>query len=482
MPFPFTLPTTSSVLLTDCFESATHPSLPLVATTKRSVLKDALKKHKRLSAREQTAHLSTVQDAVLNYLPYLGALNAAAGFGDVGIERVDLGVKKPMEVEWRTTLSATLPGREPPRLKLVGLNHELAFTMSTLGYVHFLLARVQLRMLFEATVLSAEQRTAAVSTAMKHLLEAHSIYTHLASLPSVAAARDAPIDIQLSTISGLAALALAEATLIVVSKDDPYAAAVADDRNENNKDWMYKAPSIPKVRAHLFARISLAAAEHAGQAYGLLAKSGSAAGKVDEDLVKFASDLRKTARGKAARFLAVDAELSGKMGEGLAWLKGAKKELGLSVELDDGKRKGFKGLKQTWQEKREDRKVEKSGEWGMDAGRLEEARVVEMLEAKWDKENSTINVQLVPSYEPLLASMPSGREYHSPQPYTPPGLDAGTLAQMRAPPEPDEAAFRGEEPDSDAEEGFENRTSDPVGAFPGTGGEYVRSGTSTSYY
>ena len=482
MPFPFALPTTSSVLLSDCFESATHPSLPLAATTKRSVLKDALKKHKRLSPLEKVVHLPTVQDAVTSYIPYLLALNAASGFGDVGQERVDLGVKKPLEVEWRATLSATMPGREPPRPKLVGLHHEVAFTLSALACVHSLLARTQLRTLVDATVRSAEQRTTAISTAMKHLLEAHSIHNYLLSLPSVSAARDAPIHVQPSTISGLASLALAEATLIVVSKDDPYAAAVADDRNESYTDWMFKAPSIPKVRAHLFARISLAAAEHAGQAQGLLGRSGSSAGKIDDDLVKYATDLRRTARGKAARFLAIDAELSGKTGEGLAWLKGAKKELGLSLDIEDGKRKGFKGLKQSWQERREDRKVEKGSEWGMDAGKLEEARVVEMLEAKWDKENSTINVQLVPPYEPLLASMPSGREYHSPQPYMPPTLDPGTLAQMRAPPDPNEAAFRGEEEDSGGEEGYGGRSGDPVGAFPGTGGDYARSGTSNSYY
>ncbi|KAK3062267.1 hypothetical protein LTR53_019451, partial [Teratosphaeriaceae sp. CCFEE 6253] len=110
MPFPFVLPTTSSVLLSDFLESATHPSLPLAATTKRSVLKDALKKHKRLAPRERAAHSSTVHDAVTRYIPYLLALYAASGFGDVGAERIDLGVKKPLEVEWRTTLAATLPG------------------------------------------------------------------------------------------------------------------------------------------------------------------------------------------------------------------------------------------------------------------------------------------------------------------------------------------------------------------------------------
>lgn len=478
MPFPFILPTTSSVLLTDFLTSSTHPSLPLTAASRRSVVKDALKKYKRLSAQSRDGYLPTVQDALSNYIPYLLALNTASSFRDVGDERVDVEVLRPLEAEWRTTLSATLPGREAARPKLVGLHNEIAFTLSTLAYVQCLLARSQLRMLHGATLMSTEQKTAAIGAAMRHLLEAHRIHSYQLSLPPVSAAKDAPADTQASTISALASLALAEATLIMVFKDDPYAAAVADDRNEQNNEWMYKAPTISKVRAHLCARICLAAAEHAGQASALLAQSGS--GKIDEGLIKYVDNLRRTARGKAARFLAIDTELSNKTGEALAWLKGAKKELGLAVELEDGKRKGFKGLKQSWQERREDKKVEKGGEWGLDAGRYEEARVIEMLEAKWDRENSTVNVQTVPPFEPLLVSMPSGRECHSPQPYQPPVLDSGTLLQMRAPLDPNQKAFRGDEEDSGGEEVY--RRPEPVGAFPGTAMEYGRSTTSSSYY
>lgn len=391
MPFPFTLPTTSSISFSDFLTCDTHPSLPLEATTHRSVLRDALKKHKRLSPQSRASHLSTVLDAVTSYLPYLLALNIALSNRDVGDQYVKVELKRPLEVEWRTTLSNTIPGREPPRLKVTGIHQEVAFVLSVLAYTYSLLARVQLRTLYDASATSEEQRTGAISTAMKHLLSAQSVHSYLLSLPSVTAASNSPVDIQPSTISALVSLALAEATLIVVAKDDPYTAAVAEDRNESNKDWMYKAPSIPKVRAHLFARICLGAANHAGQAAGLLGRSSAGGMKVDEDLVKYVNDLRRTARGRAARFLAIDAELSSKTGQGLAWLRGARKELVLAVELDEGKRKGFRGLKQSWQERREDKKIEKGGEWGMDAGRLEEGRVVEMLEAKWDKENSTVS-------------------------------------------------------------------------------------------
>jgi hypothetical protein len=453
MPFPYALPTTGSANLSDFLTSGTHPSLPLLATTKRSLLKDALKKHKRTPPRDQPSHLAAVQDAINQYLPYLLALNTASGYRDVGNEQVDVEVIKPLQVEWRTTISATLPGREPPRSKVTGLHHELTFTLSTLTYTHSLFARSQLR-----------------------------IHTFLLSLPSTAAAaKDAPTDIQPSTITALAALAMAEATLIVVAKDDPYAAVVADDRNENNTDWMYKSPTIPKVRARLYAGIALAAAEHANQAHGLLARSTS--GKVDEDLVGYANDLKRTARAKAIRFLAVNAELSGSTGEALAWLNGAKRELGIASDRgDEGKRRGLRGLKQSWQERREDKRVEKGGEWGLDGGRLEECRVVEMLDAKWDRENSAVNFQLVPEFEPLLAQMPSGREYHTPEPWSPPALDAVTLMQMRVLPEPQDRAFKGDEDDSGDEGGYRVGTGEPVGAFPGTATDYGRSKTSNSYY
>ena len=167
--------------------------------------------------------------------------------------------------------------------------------------------------------------------------------------------------------------------------------------------------------------------------------------------------------------------------EALAWLKGAKKELGLSVELEYGKRKGFRGLKQSWQEKREDRKLEKGKEWGLDAGRFEEARVVEMLETKWDRENNTVNVQTVPPFEPLLASLPTGRDPHTLAPYQPPVLDGHTLTQLRAPPDPSDYAFRGDEDDSEGEDGY-NRAN-PPGSFPGASNDVDRSGAaSTSYY
>ncbi|KAI4749639.1 pH-response regulator protein palC [Aureobasidium sp. EXF-12298] len=439
MPYPFTLPTTSSTPLDTFISSPSHPSLPLTATTQRSILRDALKKHKRLPTSQQAAHLGVVQDAVNGYfLMYW--------------------------TEWRLTLSATLPGREPPRSPLPGIYNDVAFVLQTLAYIQVQQARSQIQILYSPDIPSPDRRTAAIGSAMKYLLEANSIHNYILNLHTQDPAY-APLDTVNSTQVALAALALAEATLITVLKDDPYTTAVIQARNKDDKDWMISAPSIPKVRAHLFARLCICASDHAQRAAASLAPG---IGALDSSLSNYVDDLRRTSRAKAARFLACDAEATGKTGEAIAYLRGARRELGLApLEQDASKRKGWKGIKQTFAEKREDRRVEKGADdWGLDAGKLEEARVLEWLEVKWVKLNDTINTQIIPPSEPLMAAMPSGREYHSPKAFTPPTLDASLLARLRAPIDPQQHAFRGNEDDS-GDEAMAREPAVVPGAFPG---------------
>lgn len=388
MPFPFALPTTSYLSLTDYFNSGTHPSLPLTATICRGVVRDALKKHKRLSPQSQASNLSNVLAALNEYIPYIFALDAGLTGAPINGEEVDVVLVKELEVQWRATLTATLPSREPPRIKLKSLEAELFFVLSTLAYTYSLLARSQLRTLFDAILPSPEQRAAAIASAMRYLLDANTIHTYLVHRSSQWSSPPAAVDISAPVLSALASLTMAEATLIAVLKDDPYPALVAEDRNENSKDWMFKNPDIPKVRAHLFARLCLAAAEHAAKAQGMLGR----ASRVDEGLVRYIDDLRRTARGKACRSFGIDAELGGETGKGIAWLRAARKEMGfLAADGDEGKKsRGFSKLKKEWAERREDRKVEKGGDWGSDGGKFEEGRIVDMLEKKWVKANDTV--------------------------------------------------------------------------------------------
>lgn len=388
MPFAFTLPTTSAVQFSAFASSTTHPSLPLAASTLRGVLRSVLKKHKRLPPSSKASNLSTVLTTLDNYLPHLLALEAALCGRPVNGEEIDLGLMKEIDVEWRTTLAATIPGREPPRVKGKGLDFEVSLVLHTLACVYTLQARAQLLALYGTITPTAEQRTAIITTATRQLLQANSIHNYITSRSAEIDASSRVLETLAQTHGGLAALALAEATLLAVLKDDPYPAVVAQDRNKNDKDWMFKPQEIPKVRAHLFARLCLAAAEHAGKADAML----SASGRIDESLIKYVNDLQRTSRAKACRFFGIDADLGGETGRGIAWLIGGKKQLGFAETKGEGSKttKGLAKFKKDWTERREDKKIEKGGEWGSDAGRLEELRVIEMLEQKWNKMNDTV--------------------------------------------------------------------------------------------
>ncbi|KAI9776573.1 MAG: hypothetical protein M1839_009477 [Geoglossum umbratile] len=480
MPFPFSLPTASTLSFAAYLRSSTHPSLPLAATTQRSVLRAVLKRHKRLPPSSQPADLSNVLAALSEYIPYLLALDAGLSGGTVAGEEIDVVLEKELELEWRATLTHCAPGREPARIKLRSLEYEIFFVLQTLAFTHTLLARSHLWTLYAPTTPTTEQRTTAVASATRYLLQASSIHTYLLNRSGQWITPSPTIDISPPTLSALSSLAHAEATLLAVLKDDPYPAVVTQSRNKNDKDWMIKNPDIPKVRAHLFARLCLAAAEHAAKASAMLhQQQPGVTGKPHNDLLTYVDDLRRCARGKACRFFAIDADLGGSTGQAIAWLRGGKSELGYSpINAAANEEKNARGLmmkiKRDWTEKREDRRIEKgSNEWGGDAGRLEEGRVIDMLEAKWVKMNDTINTQPIPPSGPLLATMPLGREIHnSPTAYTPPALDEDVLAKMRAPAgeDGDGPVFMGEEGDSSDDEASGGKVA--VGAFPGTGGYY----------
>jgi hypothetical protein len=391
MPFPFALPTTSSFSFSTYFNSESYPSLPLSASTYRGVLRDALKKHKRLSPPDQVPHLASVLLSLRNYIPYL--LEIDNGLGSKG--SVDIVLKSTPSLEWRPILlDNRIPGRESPRLKIQSLEYEIYFVLSSLAYTYTLLSRVSLHPLYSSATASPspEQRTTFISTATKHLLEAASIHDYLATRSDQIPTTAPCVDITKSTFRALSSLALAEATLLAVLKDDPYPAAVAQDRNKNDKEWMIKAPDIPKVRAHLFARLCLAVGEHAGNALSLLSASGSGEGKIDPDLLRYVEDLKRTGRGKACRFFAIDSELGGQTGTALAWLQAGMTELGLASKEEGKKGLSFGRFKKGWEEKREDKRVKKGSQWGADAGKMEEGRVLEMLEKKWAKMNDTASL------------------------------------------------------------------------------------------
>ncbi|KAK1467868.1 pH-response regulator protein palC [Colletotrichum cuscutae] len=477
MPFPFVLPTTSAFSFSSSFSSDTHPSLPLSSSTYRGVVRDALKKHKRLPPSSQSSHVSTVIGALNGYIPYIIAIDAGLNPTSQSGDWINLNTKVPPSIEWRPTLSENaVPGRERARVKVQSIDHEIAFTLSSLANSYTLVARAALHPLYVTTqaTLDNQQRTASIQTATKYLLDAASIYDYIASRAERTQIPPPCSDVSPSTLRAMSSLALAEATLLAVLKDDPYPAVVAQDRNKNDREWMFKAPEIPKVRAHLFARLCLAAAEHVAQASSLCQAAGRGSSGINEGLLRYLEDLRRTCRAKACRFFGIDSEISGQVGTAIAWLQAGLQELGVESK-HSAKGSGFSRFKKEWSEKREDRKVEKETTWGADGGKGEETRVIELLEGKWHKLNDTMNVQIVPPIGPLLAQMPSGREIHTLKPYQPPVLDRSILEAMRAPPERNDDY--GDALSSD-DEG--KGVSGPPGGYPESRPDYRSA--STSYY
>ncbi|KAI9783888.1 MAG: hypothetical protein M1816_001140 [Peltula sp. TS41687] len=461
MPFPFNLPTTSHLVFSNHLRSSTHPSLPAIASTQRTLLRDVLKKHKRLPPPSQATNLTTVLSALTDYLPYLSALDTSLSGNHVKVsdvtdgeeETIDLVLEREVEVEWRATLSsnpATIPSR---RATLRSLEYELFFVLATLAYTFTLLARNQLHQLYNNP--SQTERTTTIQQATKHLLQSASIHNHLSERSSTQWVLPSPVvDISTPVQMGLSSLALAESTLLAVLKDDPYASALSKDRDKNDNEWMIKAPEIPKVRAHLFARLCLAAAEHAGRATAMF-NTANNNNKITEDLQTYTTHLHRAARGKACRFLGIDADLAGQLGTAIAWLNAAKSELGV-VSSDTNK---VNDKIERWRTKRKletgDRNEAGSGR---DAGWSEEVRIVEMLEAKWNKVNDTIHAQLIPDWKSLLATLPSGREICAVPRFELPVLDAEVMRRLRGMAEVGGVGIENvdvEEDDSDVQEGVE---------------------------
>lgn len=478
MPFPFVPSTTSQVAFQSHLTSSTHPSLPSATTSHRAILRSALKSHKRLNASDQTINLTNLATASTNYLKYLNSLDLALSGKPVSSEDVDIALVNEIEVEWRPTLSSSpVPGREAERVKGKGLDFEIYFVHHTLAIIHNLLARQSLLGLYTSNTPTSDQRLAFVKSAIQHLTRAHALHAYLSNRSNFSP--DGPptfpasaVDVSQPVQTALQHLARAEINLLSVLKDDPYPAQVLQSRNQNDKEWMIKAPDKPKARAAILQRLCIGAAEKAAAAsVALRTESGR---RVSKELLEYCDSVRATARAKACRFAAVEMDTAGETGKAIAWIRAGLNELGMEIK-DTGEKSVFEKLKSGYAERKEDKRIAKGdGTWGADGGRAEESRILDFLEKKFTKENNTINVQIVPEWKPLLALMPSAMVFPVEEKWKPETLAEAELAAMRALPDED-GLEQGPESSDDEAEAKERR---PAGAFPGTDEDYGRK----SYY
>ncbi|KAA8893622.1 hypothetical protein FN846DRAFT_505130 [Sphaerosporella brunnea] len=418
MPYPYPLPTTSPVAFVPHYTSPVYPSLPLLCTQHRGTLRNLLKAFKRASPAQQSTQLPQLLQAIETYLPYLLFLQSSLHSGDV----LASDSPTPLTTSWRTTLTApSFPGAPPKRVEREGLDYEILFVLNTLAYVHTLLARSQLHDALAPSV-QTEKKQSLLNTAIQHLLTSSAIFTFAVSLPRPPAASEWPPDLSPAVLSALASLSLADATLLAVTKQDPYPTylLVSSGQGSDSTSLLYAPPAPPTgVKALLLARICIAASSHAEAGTGLLASSSSRRKRDDEEVVpdlgRYLDSLQKVARAKCCRFLSIDAEASGRVGEGIGWATLARSILS---PTNTGK------LKREFLERRENKALERGdASWGLDAGKLEEGRTLERLEEKWRKSNDAVFFQPVDGANTLAARIPSGREVHTVKNWEPLTLD-----------------------------------------------------------
>lgn len=190
---------------------------------------------------------------------------------------------------------------------------------------------------------------------------------------------------------------------------------------------------------------------------------------MSEDLLKYLESLQKVGRAKSCRFLGIDAEASSRCGEGISWLLLAKSILTGSAATASGSSSStsIDKLRRELSERKEAKHIAAADpNWGMDAGRAEEIKVLEALEGKWRKLNDSIMFQTLPDVGELMKRIPSGREFHSLKAWEAPMLGAEEMRALKA----EEAGgleYYAEEADSEEEE----ERSEEV-AYAGKGGYY----------
>ncbi|KAI9806694.1 MAG: hypothetical protein M1825_006151 [Sarcosagium campestre] len=467
MIYAFILPTTSHLPIAQHYSSTSHPSLPFAASTRRSVVRDVLKRHKRLPPSSQPAHLPVVLSVLTDYLPYILALSPSilssptSTSGPISI--TTLTSAPPLILEWRPTLTGPPPALSHPlRLKFrdasTALAYELRFILSTIACVHSLLALSSL----SSTTASAASSSpfpdaSAYQRATKHLLTAASLHTYLASLPPpssppppAAASSPSkapsesqttlPTDISPTLHTALRHLSHACATLLTVAKDDPYPIPLTTLQTATSHLIPTPAPIPSAIRAHLLARLCLASSTHASNAHALLSSlQRPQSAPPPASLPLYARSLATAARARACRFLAIDCERTGEVGKALGWLGGARFYLNDHGSCSGG-RPSIAGLGRT-KDKLMGR-IKSGGGADVTAGTADpndrshspaavEAMVVESLREKWTRANDAIFVQTIPPPESLLGSLPEGREVCSVPKWEVPCLSAETLRELQ---------------------------------------------------
>jgi len=461
MPFPFTLPTTSMVSFSQHYTSPAYPSLPLSCTTHRGILRDSLKGHKRLSPSAQGANIKHIINVTTEYISYLQFLQEALKSGDAS----PIPTIPEIETEWRPTLSSSTRFgiTQSERRKGKGLEYEVFWAYSTLAYAHTIQARALLmEFLSPTTSFPDSAASPLLPQATNHILTSGQIFQYLLTLtPPIATAGDEknsiPVNICEPMLSSLSSISLASATLLAVLRTDPYPTYLAitgiPGSKKNNdiyaKEYLYSPPLPPTgVKAMLYSRLCIAASEHAVRAQGVISDL-IRAGAINEEYVRYLEDLKRVAKARGCRFLGVDAEAQGRLGEGLGWIKLGKEFLGGTTPTtssnDDKEKKTLASriekLRLSKFPPQLSSSQSSSSSTQNSAGVLppnldpctvhSELQTIEGLDAKWSKTNDKLVFEKVPATNSLVSKIPGGREIHDIKAYSPVKLGIESINTLR---------------------------------------------------
>ena len=411
----------------------------------------------------QGANIKHIINVTTEYISYLQFLQEALKSGDA----LPIPTTPEIETEWRPTLSSNsrFGITHSERRKGRGLEYEVFWAYSTLACAHTIQARALLMEFFSLTTSSQDSAVSPLlPQATNHVLTSAQIFQYLLTLtPPIATAGDEknsiPVNICEPMLSSLASISLASATLLAVLRTDPYPTYLAitgipgskKSSDIHSKEYLYSPPPPPTgVKAMLYSRLCIAASEHAVRAQGVISDLIRARA-INEEYVRYLEDLKRVAKARGCRFLGVDAEAQGRLGEGLGWIKLGKEFLGGTTPTssnDDGEVREKKTIASRMEKLRFSKpsspstsSPSSSSSTQNPAGGLSpnldpctvysELQTIEGLDAKWSKTNDKLVFEKIPATNSLVSKIPGGREIHNIKAYSPVKLGNESINTIR---------------------------------------------------
>lgn len=353
--YPFILPTTGAVSLSQVVQSIEYGQLILNADEKRAHVRDVLKRAKR----EDNPDLLGVINSIEDYLPYL--LTILDGLDTRQLELVG----EVPTFSWRLPMKAATQSKhirvvEPPRVEIASFEYEKGMTILT-----YALAIIS----YGEKTLKQNQTSEKWKIITNRLMKAESVLRYLADQSiGLQPACASVIDLHPSTLSGLITMISGSLHLTII----------------------YKSQAQESASSSLLTRVSLFAAEKFGTATQLFSSlnSGSKFNGTN-GLTHWLRAARSFSIAYADKYMADSSQQKGQVGMSIAYLQNAEDALGA---VEDSSKSYLQPM----------------------VGKLK--GYIEDSKKRFVAENDRIAFQNVPNSKEVEGNWPSGREVVQAQP------------------------------------------------------------------